>query len=690
MKINSIALENFRAYKGLNKIKFTSDPTKNITIISGKNGYGKTTFLTSLIWCFYGKMMGEVEDKYKNDIKNLGGYEKFLNTLYSNTADFSKNPTLSVEVILNNVLIPSIPCKTLSIKRTYDIISKLEKLTILIDGFENELTKQVGFDVFIDDFVLPREIAKFFFFDAEKIVSLAEAKTKNELKSLSKAYSEVLGIKKYEDLKKNLYALVSRFKRNGANVLEKSKLDNFLNKKNEYDELIKLNEDQQRNIESEINTLKLQSEIFQEKLIREGNQITLEKLLELKSKREILKEESSKIKGKLKTFLEVIPFIISDNKFEQLKNQIDAEKNAETSNKKLIFTELKEFSEKIKDRINESFVDESAKIKLIEIVNNEIFEKKSSLKKENLNILLDFDEKSINIFDSLYLRIKTSFSEQFKFIIQEEKNNRVVLNKVLYEIRQGESKSDNPVSKQIRESKTEVDLKIIKLTKEKELLIENLGGLKSKLNSNEKILSELEKQFKVKETDKLKFEVTTDLLQKISTLISRIKSEKKYSLQKSVLLELKKILHKQDFIENVRVNVYDDYMDIDLLDKDDNVIDKNILSKGEQQLYATALLKALVVESGISFPVFIDSPLQKFDKSHSANIIKEFYPTISDQVVLFPLLEKELTSSEFELMKNNISKVYIIDNLNKNSEFREIPNLNEVFNSKSITNVQSN
>ena len=179
MKIDKVILENFRVYNGLNKIKFNDNPSKNITLISGKNGYGKTTFLTSLIWCFYGKMMVEVEEKYRNDIKNLGGYEKFLETLYSKTSNNLINPKLSVEVVLNNVLIPSIPCKTLSIKRTFDTISKLEDLEILIDGFENELTKQVGFDVFINDFILPREIAKFFFFDAEKIVSLAEAKTKN-------------------------------------------------------------------------------------------------------------------------------------------------------------------------------------------------------------------------------------------------------------------------------------------------------------------------------------------------------------------------------------------------------------------------------------------------------------------------------------------------------------------------------
>lgn len=690
MKIDKIILENFRVYKGLNKIKFNNSPSKNITLISGKNGYGKTTFLTSLIWCFYGKMMGEVEEKYKNDIKNLGGYDKFVETLYSKTSNKVESPILSIEIVLNDVLIPSVPCKTLSIKRSYNTISKLEEILILIDGFENELTKQVGFDVFINDFVLPREIAKFFFFDAEKIVSLAEAKSKNELKSLSKAYSEVLGIKKYEDLKKNLQALISRFKRNGANTLEKSKLDDFTKKEEEYRELILLNEQKQKNIEIEISSLRLQSEVLQEKLIREGNQITLQELLKLKEQRDTLKEESQRIKNKLKGFLEVIPFVIASNKFDELKNQIELEKNSNLASRELVYSELNNFAERIKISLNNLVIDEYTRLGLINLVNNEISEKRSQINENKISTLLDLDDNSINIFDSLYTRIKTSFAEQFQYIVQEEKNNRVVLNKVLYRIKEAESKTDNPVSKQIRENKTEIDDRIIKLTKEKESLIEELGGLKSKFNSTEKILSELEKQFKVKETDKQKFEVTSNLLQKITTLISKIKSEKKFSLQKSILLELNKIMHKEDFIKNVSVNVYDDYMDIDLLDMEGNVIDKNLLSKGEQQLYATALLKALVIESGISFPVFIDSPLQKFDKNHSVNIIKEFYPTISDQVVLFPLLEKELTFNEFELMKENISKVFLIENSEKKSKFKEVKNHNDLFNLKNVDNVYTN
>ena len=45
MYIKEIDLNNFRIYKGKNKISLLPDSDKNIIIISGKNGSGKSTFL---------------------------------------------------------------------------------------------------------------------------------------------------------------------------------------------------------------------------------------------------------------------------------------------------------------------------------------------------------------------------------------------------------------------------------------------------------------------------------------------------------------------------------------------------------------------------------------------------------------------------------------------------------------------
>lgn len=680
MKIHRIKFENFRIYKGINEITFSPKPNKNISIVAGKNGFGKTTFLTSLIWVFYGKMMSEVEDKYRKDIKTSGGYDKFLKTLLNrdvkSNRDTTNDTSLSIEVELTDILIPSIPCKSVVLKRSYDINTEKEDLKIYIDGLENELTKEVGYEVFINDFILPREIAKFFFFDAEKIVSLAEAQSKAELRNLSKAYSEVLGIKKYEDLKKNLEILLTKLRRSGASPEQQTKLIELVDQEKELNGLIEINLDKITIIEKEVLSHKINSDNLQEKLIREGNGITLEELQQMKIERDILKEKSIEIKSNLKKLLGIAPLVIAGKKLASLNKQLIQEHKTQSStiDKDLLLEELAAFSKSILKKLSLLELDGNSKSKMEEVLKGVLSEKEGGLQQvKEEKILLDFSNQQFRGFEAVYSNIKGAFSSQFNTVIQEVKNNRILLTRVQQSIRQAEARKNNPVASKLRVEKTTIDAKVEDLMQDKIKLIEELGGLKTNLTSNNKVLSEYEKNFKLINTDQKKYEVTEKLLQKITTVIKKIKEDKKYSLQKSILLGLNKIMHKEDFIYNVRVNVSDDVMDIDLLDKNGDVMDKNSLSKGEQQLYATALLKALVDESGIKFPVFIDSPLQKFDKYHSKNIIKEFYPAISEQVVLFPLLEKELSELEYEYLKPNVNKVFVIENRSDGSSFKKYP-----------------
>ena len=65
MFIKTIELNNYRIYYHKNSISFDSSDGKNISIVSGYNGFGKTTFLTSLVWCLYGTNMQEVDPVFK-------------------------------------------------------------------------------------------------------------------------------------------------------------------------------------------------------------------------------------------------------------------------------------------------------------------------------------------------------------------------------------------------------------------------------------------------------------------------------------------------------------------------------------------------------------------------------------------------------------------------------------------------
>lgn len=675
MKISKIKFNNFRIYKGENEITFLpSQQDKNINIVAGKNGFGKTTFLTSLIWCFYGKMMVEVEEKYKKDIKNAGGYEKFLNTLLNRDIknDFEQSnlndSNLSMEVELSDISIPSMPCERVLIKRSYNLSTENEILEIYIDGLENELAKEVGLELFINDFILPREIAKFFFFDAEKIVTLAEAKSKSELKNLSRAYSEVLGIKKYEDLKKNLETLLVKLRRNGAKPDQQIKLQQLIEKEKELKSLIELCLEKKTEIEKEILSYTNQSDSLQEKLIREGSGITLEELTQLKLEQELLKKDSDEIRGRLKKMIDLVPIVMAGQKLVELSDQLESESYAD-SNFNINIDENPLLKKSILNKLQSLNINISKGNEIIKLFQDSL-EQHTIKSNEETSILLDYTPEQARAVKAVIDNVKNGFNIQFQNIVREEKNNKLATSKVFYKIKQAEARKGNAVAQKLREEKAKVDQRIIQLSQEKGGLIEELNSLESQVAINNRVLSEYEKNFKLVEADIAKSEVTEKLLLKISKIIQRVKEDKKYSLQKSILLGLKKIMHKNDFVHNVKVNVYDDIMDIDLLDSNDKIIDKESLSKGEQQLYATALLKALVDESGIKFPVFIDSPLQKFDKFHSQNIIREFYPTISDQVVLFPLLEKELSEMEYKTLQPHVNKVYIIDSENGASKFK--------------------
>ena len=247
-------------------------------------------------------------------------------------------------------------------------------------------------------------------------------------------------------------------------------------------------------------------------------------------------------------------------------------------------------------------------------------------------------------------------------------------------IRSFESKTNNPLSNSFRKEKEELDNQIENLLIKKGELSNIKSDLSIKKASLMRRISELESKQKVVGQDSKKLHLSQKVYDKISKITEKIKVKKKYSLEKSILIGMNSLMHKSDFIERVSIEIFEDYLDINLIDKSGNKIDKESLSKGEQQLYATSILKSLVEESGINFPIFVDSPLQKFDKEHSENIIRRFYPSISKQVVLFPLMEKELTFDEFKLMETNITSIHMIINKEGNSNIEKIDNIKLLLN----------
>ena len=696
MIIKSITLGNYRLYEGKNIIKFKQDDDKPIFLISGENGFGKTTFLHSLIWCLYGRLITEVETEVRKDIAN-SGYNSFLrNNLNNNVRvkldalDASKKDAIKrrgyssdneelkrittyyVAIEFENVVIPSLPCTSLKVVRSYDMVTEKENVEILIDGVRNELTTTIGSEVFINDFILNKDIARFFFFDSEQIVALAETNTSTEKRRLCSAYNEVLGVRKYEDLKKNLENVRLRFRKKSSDVASREKLVSMLNKQEELEKQVGNKRQDLSNLESELLQLRSEDEAIQLQLMREGNDATSAEIARIEKLIDTTKQKDEEYKRQLRQFIEYAPFAITGKLFKETRDQIEYDfKLREAKNDQLSRNlVVSQITSDLMLMFEHSTISSPEKSKLIMQVQDVLDKYKHEVTDEN--VLLSVSEQDYEEFLSIYNNLTTTYKSEFEHLAEDYKKNKLVLERNIRRLSNIQSKEKDELIKSIRAKKNQIEKAIVQKDAEIRQMHESIGEMSQELATISRQVSELSKKVSLDDSDAQKDAVAEQLIDELSTFLISLKQEKKYSLERRVKTTLNTLMHKEDFIGRVEVVIDGEDMDINLYSVDGKVINKDSLSKGEQQLYATSILKALVDESGIQFPVFIDSPLQKFDKSHATKIITEFYPQISKQVVLFPLLYKELTAEEYNVMKPLVKTTYLIKNDVTHSFFEEV------------------
>lgn len=679
MFIKEIELNNFRIYKGKNNINLSPETDRNVIVVSGKNGFGKTTFLMSLVWCLYGKQMEKVDELYRKEIADKGGYGKYIGNSLNRLAKSKEQNRFSVSVTFSGVKIPEITCNEIKITRSYDIKTSIsDKVEVLIDGFPNQIIqdlttdgKQNGEEILIREYILPIEIAKFFFFDAEKIVSLAEINSPDQRRMLSKAYSEVLGIKKYEDLKNRLENNQDEYRKKSAKPQEKKELNSIKSKIENNQIEIDYLEDQIQELNEEKARKKVDSDDIQRKLIQEGNQMTLEQLTKLKEEEKELTIQSNNSQNDLKELFDLIPFGLAGGVLMDISNQLQDEQNfrkntfkqddvKEKTNKilddleiskkkfpKVIPTDIRKFyEEQISDLVRKHFFSDTPDLPL------------------NFQAIHDFSDSETNELNTLINNLKLTFKEKFTRLNDKYSRVKNELNSIKRKIRDAEKNAEDEYVSELRNRKEVLDKRIGTIDNFVYDLKEKIGAIKNETKTYKQRQEELRKKIDDSRKYTKKDQKTQELIENLNDFIKSFKEEKKKSLEQNILNQLEILMHKKGFIKKVIVDINQegDDVDINLFNKRNEKIDRSTLSMGERQMYASALLKALVDESDIEFPVFIDSPMQKFDKDHATNVIKEFYPNVSKQVILFPLIHKELTENEFELLKPNISKSYLIEN----------------------------
>lgn len=474
-------------------------------------------------------------------------------------------------------------------------------------------------------------------------------------------------------MKKNLENLRLRFRRKSADVESRNKLNALIESQERLKKEELSNTEDIASFSEKLAGLRAEDEALQLQLMREGNGMTIEELHKMQKVLEITKDKDIAYKKQLKTFLEYAPFAISGSLFSKAKQLYESDYKVSVSNDQIDNRNelVSEITSELLIMLGKAKINKEQSVELQMSIQNILGKFKTEATSETS--LFHPSENDYNEFVSIYNYITSTYKAEFERLAEDYKKNKQAMERFTRKISNMQNNESDLLIKNIRAKKNDIE----KLLKETEANIQQLhvnqGMIAQQLSSITKKITELSKKVSIDDSDAKKDSVAEALIGELAVFLTSLKEEKKYSLERRIKVILNTLMHKEDFIGRVEVEINGEEMDINLYRPDDTLINKDSLSKGEQQLYATSILKALVDESEIQFPVFIDSPLQKFDKTHAERIISEFYPSVSKQVVLFPLLYKELTKTEYDIMQPLVKSVHLIKNDTLKSYFKSIP-----------------
>ena len=565
----------------------------------------------------------------------------------------------------------------------------------MFTGSKEEVAKEE--EIFIRDYILPIEIAKFFFFDAEKIVSFAQINTPEQRRDLSLAYSQVLGIQKYEDLKNELVRIQDDYRKASAKPQEKREFNALIAdidfKESEIDrlseEIVNLEDDR---VIKRHNSAELQS-----KLIREGDMMSADELMKLNNRKTELDTVLREADDSLKDLYSLIPFGLAGGLMAELSSQLETEKAYKQN--KLQLEGVNDKTDVILGDIEDAKrnlpfpIDIKARnfyeSQIRQLIKKHFYNVSDESKFEHFSTLHDFSQGQVEEFMHIIVKIKESKSS-FENLINKYTKAKAELYTIERNIREAEKKAESDYVQNLRTRKENIDRQIDSIGEKIGKKQSEIETLKNQVIAHKKQKEILSKKINVSDQNRAVDNEATRLIHTIQKFLIRFKEEKKKALAKKLEAKLQSYLHKTNLVKNVIVDINGngDDVDICLFGYDDKKIDNGILSMGERQMFASALLSALVDETEIEFPVFIDSPMQKFDPQHTKNVLTKFYPNVSKQVILFPLLKKELTEEEYQYIQPIVNKSYLINNEKNGSHFVEVKpeNLFEEYNNSEYAN----
>lgn len=644
MIFKKLVLNNIGPYEGVNQFSLDSKKGRNTILIGGKNGAGKTTFLNSVRLALYGSLAYGFKTESKEYLRKI---HSFLNTKALKSLD---NKNFSIKI--GFTMVENFNKVYIEIIRRWDVTSSSlkEHVEIIKENIHlNDIQKDNFFEKLRTNF--PPSLLELCFFDGEDIAKLSnESILSNYLKELS---TKLFNLDLFQNLELDLVNyLIQSSKSDKEKKLEVEKKNIELELTSKIEKL--------RDLTTRIEQYNYDLDNSREQYQRIKNDFSKHGGLIYEERNKIQQEISSienerkHAQESIKEFIaKELPFFLCLPILKKLVAQLENEESFYVSS--MVRKELNKISlEDIQDALGIEINDyKEQKLK-------NFFVKKLSGTK-NVNIIHNASKTEAHQVYSLFLDTNIEKLNQFNQLLQKNKSDLNKLSQLNKKLKDNESTSEfNEMiiaMENLNKKIADLEIEIESLKEQTEPLQVDIQTLS---NRNEKIQKDLYNIFKTKSSYK-EAEKALKISKKFqeSQLRKKVKDVEYFSTKM-----IKELFRKDLFINRIKLN--HQTFEITLLDYDNNDINKDILSAGENELLVLSIIWGTISSSKKQLPFVLDTLLGRLDIEHKSSVINKLIPKFGKQIIILST-DSEITKELFSDLSPYISNEYTLnyDSLNK-------------------------
>jgi DNA sulfur modification protein DndD len=665
--ISKIELIKFKGYQHAEFIFPEPTEGKNIVIVGGMNGYGKTTILEALYLCLYGKdalphlaRAGLKTDEYR-------GYPSFLEKSLNGEAKRDGADTMSIRVVINRTKNKGIDIVRRWYFRPTGTWQDEEAVVRELGKNDSAVPKKDGKNGFLlsellEEQYVPAHVAPFFFFDGEEVKKLAD---QSRIEQVKQGLEGLLGVV----VLRNLVERLKAFEQNKSSSLSTVNVENI----ERLEATVIADSERLNNLvltqtenQDKAAALKAERQSLLDRVVAAGggggDVATVKDLVE---EREQLRMEQRNIQGQLsKILVDKLPFYLMPSRLlTDFKTQLKSE---------LTLAQWQAECQSLQPK-REKF--------LFELVEKEEPKFSPNLTKEQEDVLKLRIEAA---WESLFLPPPPDSAEEVKHDYLHDELKKKALN-FLNSLSVGQKEIHNLInSKNELEGRVEEisrrisrvdgidrDGTLAELKNNLNKLIADIDQLEALQGNSQREIASLEAvihQAKAKlENEKQRQDASSpvrSIIEKsertravIEELIPSLFPLKVKQLSTSMTKVYKELAHKSQ----VSKILIDNDGTTRILSENGKELTFD-RSAGENQIFATALIAGLAEVSRIKAPLVVDTPLGRLDSKHRKNIF-DFWTGDSSRQVILLSQDEEISSAHIQTIKNNVCKTYLLEHV---------------------------